>query len=387
MTAPLRALRIAGLPAIEMLRSRWRALATVRSANMPFAGPEYAISAFKSYHHDGEPIVWIVEQGTQLEAVLPLVRRPLRRLGIQINEIGFPCNPQFILNDPLLPPNRFRAQEVAECILRGAATECCDTILLDHLTCENETAEVFCAAAANCGLLRDALAESRNLYFVAVDGDFTHYLASRSSELRSKIKRVMRRLKQNGGYSLECYHGRSAIEKISPIFNLIEERSWQAAQTSLKEAALNRNFVRQLSIETPESEIGELWLLHIGGRPAAALRMVGAFDRIAVHTMHFDPSFAKFSPGTILMHAMLQRAWEGRVKEVDLHGNSAFFARWATGHRRHVTLRLYQRKPFCRFVRQGKRFLQLPQGGSATKPKVRQLLFGAYQVSAETVRR
>jgi CelD/BcsL family acetyltransferase involved in cellulose biosynthesis len=74
-----------------------------------------------------------------------------------------------------------------------------------------------------------------------------------------------------------------------------------------------------------------------------------------VHTMHYDLRFKHLTPGTLLLEAMLRWAWETGLKEVDLHGNSTFFKRWATGERPHQSVRLYKPGIYGGLLRLGRR--------------------------------
>lgn len=307
----------------------------------PFSGPGFAVAALDTYHGGDDPCLWIVERGEVLEAVLPLVRRPLRRLNIAVDEIGFPFNPNFILNDPLLPADPAAATDAVRCLLRGLAAERFQTVVLDHLPVRTGVVQAFREAAVDIGYGVDTARPSRSLYELVVQGTFDDFLATRSAQHRWQLKKNRRRASA-AGYEINCHRTRADIAAALPIWWSVVQSSWQSGVIEAERAGLERNFAIRLLDELAEDEIGELWVMTIGGRAAATLRMVGGGNRTAVHTMNYDPQFRDLAPGSVLFEAMLRDAWQRGLGIVDMHGNTRFFERWSTGQHAHESLRLYR---------------------------------------------
>jgi CelD/BcsL family acetyltransferase involved in cellulose biosynthesis len=352
--AGVKAMRVEGIEAIERFVEPWRELARARRRNRPFAGPGFVLAALKAYHSDAAPILHVVEKNGQWEAALPLIRRPLQKAGLTINELGFPRNPNVLVNDLLLPADDASARESLVALLQTIALERCDTLILDHMPRDPNAPELMIAVAEDLGYRSDGVEVSRDLSFVSVEGSFDDYLSTRSSDHRWQLKKILRKAGQ-AGVTVECLRTRSEIAAAMPLWFTIERNSWQGSTTGAAMTEEDRNFMRHLITELDDSEVGELWLLRVGGEPAAALRMLADRERICVHTMHYDQRFKHLTPGSILLEAMLRSAWERGLAEVDLHGSSAFFKRWATGERRHQSVRLYKPGLYGSLLRESRR--------------------------------
>ena len=330
-----------GMAAIRTLQASWQALADVRSENSPFAGPGFVLAALEAYHRQAQPVLHAVGRPGALEAVLPLIRRPLRRWGAPVNQLMSPHNPQFILNDPLLcRADAGTALDAATGLLRSLLAERWDSLVLQHLP--PEAARCLQAAAQQLGLGGDGLEPSRSLHVAVIEGSYADYLATRSRDHRWQIKKFTRRAAEAGGWHVEKRSTAAAIEAAFPAWFEIERQSWQGATPAAAMTDADRYFMQRLLRELPPEERGELWLLHMAGEPAAALRMLGGRRRTCVHTMHFAQRFKEFAPGTLLLAAMLEDACARGLAEVDFHGHGAHFKRWATEQRPLFSLRLYR---------------------------------------------
>src|SRR5690349_19838313 len=91
------------------------------------------MAALRAYHARAKPAVVATWRDGELAGVFPLIQRPLRRAGIPIAEIGFPHNPNVILNDPLLPEDEAGANAALEAAFGVFRTLTRDTVLLDSL--------------------------------------------------------------------------------------------------------------------------------------------------------------------------------------------------------------------------------------------------------------
>jgi hypothetical protein len=349
--------KIEGVPAIREFAGAWADLARRRGRNRPFSAPGFALSALEAYHAGDRPAVIVAERAGVPDAVLPLVRRPLRKGPVTIGEIGPPRNPNVLVNDLLLPDEPAAAEEVLSALLKGLDHEQCDTVLLDHLPDLPGQVDALVRQSVRLGFARDDVSRSRDLFYVSVSGGYEDYLASRSSDHRWQLKKIGRKAREAGA-RIERVEGRQAIRSSLPILFDIETRSWQGATPGAAMTAEDHAFTAALLTDLDDDEVGELWLLHLADRPVAALRMLGGGDRLCVHTMFFDQQVKGLTPGALLLDAMLRSAWERNLAEVDLHGGSAFFRRWATGSRPHVSVRLYRPGLYGRLLHGGRHLAQ-----------------------------
>lgn len=307
--------------------------------SLPFCESGYVAAALSAYHRDDAPVLVRAERGGRSSGTLPLVRRPLVRLGLRIAEIGCPFNPNTILNAPLRDGSDTAA---AGDLLEGAFSIRSDTLLLDHLPVACGTAASFAEAGARLGAKVDRPVPARTLFHADVGSGWDAYLATRSGNHRRQIAKASRLAEAAGDVETQRLRGAPAIAAALPAWFEVERRSWQGACAASAMTDADRTFHALLLRHLPEDRIGDLWLVRMGGRPVAALRMLAAPGKVAVHTMHFDAGFKDRSPGLIAFAAMMRAACDGDAREVDMHGTTEFFGRWSTGTRAHASLRLYR---------------------------------------------
>ena len=332
-----------GLDAIRALRGPWRDVAAAQGESRPYGGPGFVLAALRAYHGEDRPSVVVVRDGAGWHAVLPLVRRPLVRLGLTVEEYGLPFNPNTILSDPLIaagPAAERRA--VAARLIEGAFAAGADTVIADNLPAGAGLPELLREAAAALGLRSDPVQPARTLHFATLAGDWDGYLATRSRDHRWQLGKTRRKA---GQVAVERHAGREAIRRQLDIWFAIERRSWQGAEPAAAMTDRDRAFHALLLDELAEEELGDLWIVRLGGAPAAALRMLAAPGRVSVHTMHYDQAYRAQAPGLIAFEAMMRDACDRGLAEVDMHGNTEFFRRWATGARAHGSVRLYRAGP------------------------------------------
>lgn len=320
-------------------------LATQHShAPSPYCGRPYGMAILQTYHQTDNPVLVCASQRAEIAGLLVLVERPLRRLGQTIHEIGFAFNPNTIVNDPLIDmPHETQAIDVAKALIEGAFSTGADSLLLDHMPADTGVINAFQLAAQHLGHPLDAPTKARDLYYTALVGDWAGYLATRSRNHRWQIKKSMRLAAEDASITVRHCTGRAALLAHLQDWFTVEQRSWQGASVETAMSDADRHFHRQLINDLPDRMLGELWLVYHADQPVAALRMLADNGQLSVHTMHFDAAFKALAPGAIAFHRMLQAACDAGLDEVDMHGKTAFFSRYATGQRPHQTLRIYRK--------------------------------------------
>jgi hypothetical protein len=344
--------RCEGLDSINAFRECWQSASEGYGQNRPFCGPNYVISALRAYHQDHQPSLIIVSSGGACRALLPFVSRPLNRMSYRVNEFGSPFNPNVTLTDPIITAgSTIDRQTVLANLIEGAFASAAATIIVDNVPVADGLPELFREVARILGLRSDPVRVGRSMYFAALDGDWERYLSTRSRNHRWQLKKVVRNA---GSLSVERHSGRRAIREQLPVWFAVERRSWQGATPAAAMTDRDRHFHALLLDSLVEEEVGDLWIVRLSSEPIAALRMLAAPGRVSVHTMHFDVAHRELKPGLIAFRAMMRDACERGLAEVDMHGSTEFFARWATGQRAHASIRLYRRGLQSFFLQKGR---------------------------------
>jgi CelD/BcsL family acetyltransferase involved in cellulose biosynthesis len=331
-----------GLGQLDPAAPLWKLLAAKRGRNLPFCGPGFTIAALKTFHAEHRPRIIIALNDGEPEGLLCLVDRPLRAFGVPVSEAGFPFNPHVILNDLLLPGDPSLAQAAASVLLEAAWASGPASLILDHAECEYGSAGAIAAAAARLNIRTDPPKSSRLLYFCQVSGAYDAYLQTRSGNQRRHVSKLARRAAEADSFEICRHRGAAAVMAAMPDWMEVERQSWQSDDPASAMGARGWEFQRMLLSGLEEAEAGDLWMAYAGGKPAAALRMVGSSRRTCVLTTHFDPMFKELAPGLLVFETMMRAAFDEALEEVDMHGRTQMFERWSTGAREHMTFRLYQ---------------------------------------------
>jgi CelD/BcsL family acetyltransferase involved in cellulose biosynthesis len=164
-------------------------------------------------------------------------------------------------------------------------------------------------------------------WYLPVTGDWPHYLASRSANLRSNIKRRTRRFLDAGG-TLELITGTSALDEAIAAFASVYSASWKRAEPY-------PDFIPALIRQLASDKALRLGIARLDGRPVAAQLWFTAGGKASIYKVAYDEAYAGYSPGTVLTAHLLRQAIDGdRVGEVDfLIGDDAYKKKWMT-HRR-----------------------------------------------------
>ncbi len=167
---------------------------------------------------------------------------------------------------------------------------------------------------------------------LAAHGSWDAYLATRSSKLRSQVRRDPRRLAKE--HSVRVRRTERAEEvraDMSTFFEvhaqrfsagspLADERA-QAFHLDFAAAAFERGWLR-------------LWFLLIDDQPVATLYGWRVGHRYSVYNQGFDPQWAKSGPGVVLLSEVLQSAFDEGVSEFDfLRGDEPYKYRFADKER------------------------------------------------------
>ncbi len=342
-------------PADAELAQAWRRLRAAQPEATVFSSHGFTRALWRSFAGSSQIEIHAVEAAGEVLGLLPLTRRQVRQSGVAFTEIGFFRNHHTLRNTLLMTP--VRREEILSALLGAlAGNGDWQVLFLENLPHDAPVVAELAAAASRQALGCDPWEAGRRLCYLPVTGSWDDYRASLSGNMRWQLKKFRRRAGEIGAVEfLRLATRREIAEALPEVFEL-QAKSWQGLERGDAAAtAADHAFEFALLEELDDDEIGDLWLMKIGGRLVASLRMLGDPGKRYVHTMHFDPAVKDVTPGTLLFEQMLEAAWADRLSEVDFHGDSTFFRRWTSLHREHVTTRVYAASVFGRVLRIGRR--------------------------------
>lgn len=170
---------------------------------------------------------------------------------------------------------------------------------------------------------------------IALEGSFESYWQARSKNLRSKMRRLLARLEEEGG-RLEETRDQVIMAQAVADHGRLESAGWKGQKgTAIHKDNVQGLFYREvleLFAKTGGARVYQLWL---GGRVIAsqiAIHQNGVM--VLLKTAH-DEAFSAYSPGRLLDYLMLQRLFSAsELHSVEFYTNaSTEDLRWSTAQR------------------------------------------------------
>lgn len=160
-------------------------------------------------------------------------------------------------------------------------------------------------------------------------------LADPGREVRLRTKksdapRMRRRLTERGTVEIDLH---TPVEKGFDELLDVYDRRW--ADRDWEQGLFSSDSLREFAREAAASmaEQGVVWLstLRLDGRPIAACLGYRVGDAYLYHKPAFDPVYAKFGPGHILLSEVVAACLASGVTEFNLgRGEGGYKSRWAT---------------------------------------------------------
>jgi CelD/BcsL family acetyltransferase involved in cellulose biosynthesis len=186
-------------------------------------------------------------------------------------------------------------------------------------------------AAVNAGR-RVCLRAVEESCAVGVQGDWSSYERSLRGGLRRDLARRGRRLAELGAVTLEVAQSIDGLDQLLILAFELENSGWKRERGTAIVARRNTTvFYSEIARWAAEHGWLRLVFLRVDGQPIAfhlAIEQGGCYWPLKGG---FDPAFAAFSPGQLIIHATLRRAFVEGLDRYEFLGDTADYKRrWAT---------------------------------------------------------
>jgi CelD/BcsL family acetyltransferase involved in cellulose biosynthesis len=166
---------------------------------------------------------------------------------------------------------------------------------------------------------------------VTVAGEHDAYLRARRRGFLADLRRRRRRLEEYGAVAFEaCAGGPRAAPLLDELLTL-EAAGWKAARgTAIAARASTRRFYAAVTAWAAERGAQRLLALRLAGRPLAALLGVQEGGVLYLLKGGFDPDYARYSPGQLVLAHAIERAFADGLRRVELGGGAdPYKLQWA----------------------------------------------------------
>jgi CelD/BcsL family acetyltransferase involved in cellulose biosynthesis len=234
----------------------------------------------------------------------------------------------------------------AEKLAQALVSQNTRRISLSHLPSTDAGLSLAHAAADAAGYR--VLAESTQAApYVDIDGPWDEYENGLSKSLRKDLRRLRRRLEEKGRLTLDVSDGTERLdERLEEGFR-VEESGWKKAEgTSINAHPATRSFYTEAAHWAAERGFLRLAFIRLDGR---AIAFDYCFEPNRTHYLlktGYDPAYARFSPGKVLRHLMLARAFSEGLAIYDLGGVPEPYKQKYTDRNRELqSLRMFAPTP------------------------------------------
>jgi CelD/BcsL family acetyltransferase involved in cellulose biosynthesis len=321
---------------LEALADEWRPLAERRGN--AFVTPEWFLAWLASCGRGWEPRVAVVRTAEgALRGLLPLVSsQEGGRRTLRFCPVGDRFHPVADVKDE-------RAVAIAAAPVVAQDRDF-GSLLLENVDADADWWHAL-AEASPAAMATVERAESV-LPFVELTGlDWEEYLAGRSRQLRSQVRRKLRSLSRE--HDVHFRHTQSSGDVDGDLGNLFRLHDARWAERP-ERSAFSDPAVRAFHVEFARAALERGWLrltaMEVDGAPIAALYGWLIGGRWSYYQAGFDPAWSRHSPGFLLLAETIREAIEDGASEYDLLlGEEQFKRRFATSSRSVCTVVLAPR--------------------------------------------
>ncbi len=328
------------------MEADWRALAARDPEATVFQSWEWSSAWWRAFRAGRQLLVLTAWAGPQLAGVLPLT---LRRLGpVRLAELLGAGRTDYLA--PLLDPTHPGVLTVLLAALRERAAEW-DVLWLRDLPLDEPGEEQLRAAIRTAGL-GGAPRHWDVSPYLDLAGGWDAYLAGRSSNFRSDLKRKRRRLEELGPVSIERHREPDAVRGALREAAQIERHSWKAfAGTARLASPHGYAFMEDAAGGLAEAGRADLWLLRCGEKPVAFYLDLVSGESVCYYSGTYRDGFESGSPGKVLMAEVIRAACEEGFRRFDfLRGAESYKATWTDQSRPLTEAFLHSRRPRSRIA-------------------------------------
>jgi CelD/BcsL family acetyltransferase involved in cellulose biosynthesis len=316
---------------VHDIRPQWSALADEVDAR-PFDRPEWVDAWMRAFGR-GRLALATHERDGRLTAVLPLART-LGRLRSATTWLA-----------PELP-------------LAAADAAAREALLIDVFALRSPRVEIEFlpgdavydpeAVVAERGAWRKPLVRpAARAPYVELSGTFAEYEATLSRNRRRSLRRAWRRLHAAGPVTLDVWRGGDDLDARLQEVLAVEAAGWKGrGGTAIASSPATRTFYAEIAAWGAARHWLRLSCLRVAGRAIAA--DIGLVQGGTWYSLRagYDERWREFGPGALLVHALLERAYDEGVQRFDFLGDAdPFKDSWATASRSLVRIEAFRPTP------------------------------------------
>jgi CelD/BcsL family acetyltransferase involved in cellulose biosynthesis len=167
--------------------------------------------------------------------------------------------------------------------------------------------------------------------YMDIKGDMAEYESRLSRNLVADLHRSQQRLDRQGKVSVEIARGHERLEELLREAFAIEASGWKGSYNSaIQSRPETRGFYTDVARWAAARGLLRLFFLRLDQRPLAMLYALEEGGICNLLKGGYDPTCGRFSPGKLLMRAVVSHCFATGLSRLECHGDAETYKlRWA----------------------------------------------------------
>jgi len=168
--------------------------------------------------------------------------------------------------------------------------------------------------------------------------------------LRKYLGRYWRKLEKRYCVSLKKYDELGTVNEAMDIFFQLHQKRWKSKDRSgAFNEAVYRDFHREIAKQFDEQGWLGLYFLTLNGQPVSALYGFDYNQKAYWYQAGFDPDYAAYSVGSLIMMLVIEKCIQKGLQEADLMRHAEMYKRrWTSKERKNLQVTYSQNGLFSR---------------------------------------
>ena len=323
---------LSNLECMHKVLPAWQDLFENATLQRPTSTPEYCLTWFKHFgsgsksqwetktakkHADSVNLLYLLWEGNQLNAALPLILNRRKRFGVRFNNLTGLENQHNPGDSSLLI--RQGKELMSQRIFKAALDDHrWDKASIGYLPPEEACLREFIQANQLLGNWA-ANIDSIDTSVLFYEGTFQEFLAQDKS--RQKLVTHSRSYleRKYGEISVDCFSDNASPDAGFDLFVEVDAKSWKASAPGGEALAQHpkiESYYRELFERYHHNHRSKIWILRINNRPAAVRLCCEVGGMIYGFKTSFSTEFRQTSasrPGFVLDSFILERSWHRSI--------------------------------------------------------------------------
>ena len=331
-----------GIELLEALAAEWERIAEEDAAGEAFYRPEWPHAFLRAFTPSAKLVVVSAWSGSDLRAVLPLIRVTSFLIGLPVRKLVGVANIHCCRLGLALAPHEEREQLLRAMWDEVKSLPGWDLLDFDYVLEANGVDKFSqCAVSDSYPVSRIRAWQSLHLSFNVAQGE-TPWLDGTRPKFRSNLRRARRQLEERGKVTTSHFDmaDATALEK----FYQLEASGWKGKQgTAIACDPRTRQFYDDVAQASARARVLALDFLELDGKPIAAHFAFQFHGRYCLAKAAYDETYQRYGPGQLLVHEVLSQSRERGIRELDFVGPATWDeSRWGSERRTHFQILIFR---------------------------------------------